>query len=160
MPNSKLSKIFREVFGGKQEFPSEEDIEEDSKILNYINNLEIKPDIANLSGPFLQEKYAINHLDIYGDLLEKTYFKVNCFASRRFIVVSEDATLITRDNQRIDLNIPPANHELELSITSIDFQVIAIDKCILLNVEDTVKIKNIIKKSPLENSELCRCRKV
>lgn len=143
-------KLFDLIFGKK----SKNDEISNRELENYISNLEIESDFVRLDGPFLCANYALKYIDLYKPLLKKTYYAINICVNRSLAVISYDSSFETRDNSRIELGISPYNHRFEIHIEGNDFSVVGVDGNILLNLDDSKRIKSVMKKFPLTSSEL------
>lgn len=126
----------------------------DEILKDYTESLAISTGYIRIEGPFLCEHYALKYLDLYKDLLKKTYYNINVCISRQLPVISSDTTLETMDNVRAKLGILPYNHRFELAVSKTDFAVIGVDGCILLNTDDGKRIKTVLKKCPATTQEL------
>jgi hypothetical protein len=148
------------LLGKKQEETPEKDEEPESSIFTsyqlkkYASSLPEVPDIIELSGAFLDEKYALKYISIYKELLRNTYYKINLCICRPIAIVCNDETFQTRDNERIKLGIQPANHLLEMCFDNGCYSIIGIDRNILLNTDDAVKLNHAIKHHPPTEQEL------
>ena len=132
----------------------EGNIPSNSLLKEYIDSLDIETDYVHLDGPFLEERYALKYVDVYKDLLKKTYYRVNLCILRPIAIISHDETLETMDNSRVNLKIMPANHKFEIFKCKNDFQIIGIDGSILLNMDDSNRIKSVINSFPITPQEL------
>src|ERR1700743_3231481 len=114
---------------------------DDTKLERYIKSLPIKTDFVKVEGPFLNERYALKYLDLYKDLLCKSYYKINVIINRKIALISSDESFSTKDNSRVDLNITPLNHKFELFVRSKNnFVVVGVDGELLLNKDDSDRI--------------------
>lgn len=125
----------------------------DGVLKRYINSLNIRSDVIRLEGPFLDEQYAIKYLELYKELLRTTYYRVNFQIQRPLALISSDKTLEFKDNDRVKLGIQPYNHTFELYLTLVDFDVIGVDGNILLNKNDCLRAKKVLKKFPITMRE-------
>jgi hypothetical protein len=132
----------------------EEDNLSNSFLKKYVDSLDVPTDYVRLSGPFLEEVYALKYIELYKDLLKKTYYRVNLCIQRPVAIISYDETLQTMDNSRVDLKISPYNHRFELFKGKTDFSVIGVDGCILLNKDDSNNIKSVLTRFPITQQEL------
>lgn len=139
---------------GKTYLAYDEPEDPDKPLKEYVKSLRIKSDFVRIDGPFLCEKYALKYLDLYKELLQKTYYRINICISRPLALISSDSTFETMDNPRIEFEIPPYNHRFELFANGVDFVVIGVDGNILLNKTDADKIKTVLRKFPLTVKEL------
>jgi hypothetical protein len=153
-------KLLELIFGSKQEEPP--DLDPDlcnSNLKNYIDNLEIPSDYIKLDGPFLCEKHALKYIDIYKDLLMKTFYSINLCVNRQLALISNDYSLETMDNSRVKFGIVPTNHRFEICLdkkNKDNFTVVGVDGCILLNNNDRDKIKLVLGKFPITTEEIVR----
>lgn len=145
---------------GKKEETPEKDEEPKSSIFTpyqlkkYASSLQQVPDIIELSGAFLDEKYALKYISVYKELLQNTYYKINLCICRPIAILCSDETFETRDNERIKLGIQPSNHLLEICFDGCGFSIIGIDRNILLNTDDAIKLNAAIKHHPPTKQEL------
>lgn len=148
--------LFNFILGSKdQEIKEDPEPELSNSILSeYIANLGIKSDFARLEGPFLCENYALKYIDIYSDLLKRTYHLINLCISRPIALISSDTTLDTMDNARVEIGIVPYNHRLEIAFYKNDFSVVGVDGNILLNKYDAERIKTAMMILPITEQEL------
>jgi hypothetical protein len=129
-------------------------------VLSVINHLlyseqHIQADVISLTGPFLSEDIAIKNIPRYKECLNKTFYNVNCAISRNLLILSEDDSLESRDNIKMELGLEQYNHYIGLFVkSSFDFDVFELDNNILLNIEDQIKLKNAIAKYPPTAKEL------
>lgn len=111
---------------------------------------------SRLEGPFLSEQKAIKDIERYKDCLCKTYYAINCLISRHIPILCNDHTLDTRDDLRLEFGIEPFNHLLGIHIDkdTRQFDVLEIDRNILLNPMDRLKLKLSIAKCPPTDIEV------
>jgi hypothetical protein len=148
-----LSKLFSGFFDlNRQEDASSNQ----EKIDKYLETLDIETQVANLKGPFLSEQQAIKHIDQYKDCLCSTYYNVNCLINRHILLLCDDVSLETRDNARVELGISPFDHMLGICVkkSCVDFDVLEIDRNILLNEQDRISIKMAIQRCPPTEMEI------
>lgn len=141
----------------KQEAPQEDEDPDlsSSKLESYVDILPIKSDIVHLEGPFLCEKHALKYLELYRDLLKSTYYRVNLCISRPIVILHPTDAFETRDNCRVKLGIQPANHLLEIEYSNHDgFKVVGVDGNILLNINDTNRLRSAMSHFPIMQAEL------
>lgn len=112
--------------------------------------------LSRLEGPFLSEQQAIKDIARYKDCLCKTYYAINCLISRHILVLCDDQSFDTRDDLRLELGIQPHNHQIGIHIDkdTKQFDVFEIDRNILLNPMDRMKIKLSIAKCPPTDIEV------
>lgn len=125
----------------------------DSELKSYVESLGFRSDYVKLEGPFLWEQHALKYMELYKDLLKKTYYRINMCVTRPLVLISSDETLDTNDNGRVKLGIAPFNHRFYLSLNCTDFTVIGVDGQILLNGEDSLKLKKVLRNFPITLKE-------
>lgn len=128
----------------------------DNILKRYIDSLEVRRDIIKVEGPFIDEVYAAKYGEIYKVLLKNTFHRINFVIERAIPVVSSDDTLITRDNERLQLSIAPFRHRFTLERTMYDFNVIGIDGNIFLNKNDCDSVKKFLLRYPITKEEEVR----
>lgn len=122
----------------------------DYDLRRYVEALDIRTTYVKLEGPFLDEEYALKYIDVYKELLQKTYYRINMSVNRRIALISKDDTLETIDNVRVKASIYPFNHKFELCrLSAKDFTVVAVDGNILLNGNDARNIRESMKMFPI-----------
>ena len=134
-----IIKIFEDIVHSI--IPGEEEEEPDERSLK-------------LDGPFLPEDVALKHIKAYQKCLKETFYNINCSINRSILILSDDISFHTRDNNRVELGISPYKHSIGLHIYNSSIDVFELDRNILLNPKDREKIKNALKNFPITKEEI------
>jgi len=132
-----LKNILSEIFSSKEDLSDEED--DPDQINKYIKLFH--SEIIKLEGGFVLETYAIKHYNRFKELL----FNPACSSRicKNIVILTEDQEFYTRDNARIQLQLPPSKHILELTV---DKKVVGIDGYLLTNNSDINKLGQLLPK--------------
>ena len=144
-----IKKIISQVFQSDDLLISDDE-DPEQQIRKYIKTFDIEA--ICLEGGFVEENYAVSHYDRYKDILGKIERPIE--VCRSIIVLTNDTCLRTRDNARIQLQLPPSKHRLELSLDNNAQHVIGIDGYLLTNNIDVGVLTAFIAKCPPTEKEL------
>lgn len=123
-------------------------------LISFFDSPKIDVPVVHLKGPFLYEDYAAKHLAKYREIMAKVG-KCNLTIARDLLIDCPDTELSCRDNSRIKVGITNHIHNLEICYHhSADYRVLAIDRFILLNPEDSLMVERCIKLRPPTGMEI------
>lgn len=127
------------------------------ELFGFSSPIDDSINTIKLDGPFIEEDYLIKHKDRHAKLLQDTFYKCNLVISRDLLILSNDKEFSTRDDSRLEVGITHHIHQLELFFRDCkEFEILAIDRFVILNPVDALTIKNYVTNHPLTGEELKR----